>query len=519
MTNICQYVCPNVNCNKEFIYISELKRHLTKSYHCGKDIEDIELYIFEKKNIKKIEEKTCTYCNTTYSKKSCLDRHIKNSKCTIEFKESQRQKQVEDLKNEIEKLKLQLQINNTNIQQVPQVPQVSQLNYVKQTKQSKQTKQIQHQEHQEQQEHQEHQEQQSQQHQTINNINNNLIINNNNITIIQHINPVGFETLPENLDQIEMLRLLNLEDKGVIEIVKLVCEQEENKNFFKLNMNKNNISYLNNNYKIDICQDKELKEKLLKQCVILTYRMLISCSSLMTSEQIYKINSNLQNISQKMKEEIFDNGLKNIIEYELRNNSKIIKDKITKYTKEIKSNQEIKEQALNNYNKILQIKEDTNKNKNPNISLNEINNKLGNPITLQFLEKEFMFNEFNTKRYEYTTYYKYWLKRIKDELKYINTHPNKTIGDIAYYETRKTEILEKIEKMKIINSQMREYDIDNNFIITYDNFNVEIANDYIRENEREKERERTKEREKERERTKEREREKEKEKDKNILQL
>ena len=73
--------------------------------------------------------------------------------------------------------------------------------------------------------------------------------------------------------------------------------------------------------------------------------------------------------------------------------------------------------------------------------------------------------------------------------------------------------------MKIINSQMREYDIDNNFIITYDNFNVEIANDYIRENEREKERERTKEREKERERTKEREREKEKEKDKNILQL
>ena len=320
--------------------------------------------------------------------------------------------------------------------------------------------------------------------QTINNISNNLTINNNNITIIQHINPAGFETLPKNLDETEMLRLLNLEDKGVIEIVKMVCEQEENKNFYKLNMNKNNISYLNNNYKIDICQDKELKDKLLKQCVILTYRMLINCSSMMTSEQIYRINSNLQNISQKMKEEIFDNGLKNIIEYELRNNSKETKNKINKYTKELINNQEIKEQALINYNKVLQIKEDTYKNKNPNISLYDINNKLGDPITLKSLDKEFTFNEFNLKRYEYTTYSKYWIKRIRDEFKYINTHPNKTIGDLTCFENRKNEILDNIEKMKNINSQMREYDDNLKLIITYDNFNVEIANEYIKEHER-----------------------------------
>ena len=108
MTNIC----PNINCNKDFMYISELKRHLNNSYHCGKGITDIDLYILQKKTIKKTEEKTCIYCNTTYSKKSSLDRHIKNSKCTIEFKELKRQEQIEDLKNEIEKLKLQLQIQN-----------------------------------------------------------------------------------------------------------------------------------------------------------------------------------------------------------------------------------------------------------------------------------------------------------------------------------------------------------------------------------------------------------------------
>ena len=452
------FICPNIHCVREFIYISELKRHLVKSYHCGKDIVDIDLYILQKKNIKLIENKTCTHCKLIYTKKSCLDRHLKNSKCTININELQRQKQIEDLKFEIDKLKLQIQ--NPNYHQ-------SEQQHIQEPIQQPIIQPI----------------------QTINNISNNLIItnnnnNNNNIIIMQHINPSGFETLPENLDETEMLRLLNLEEKGVIEIVKLVCEQEENKNFYKLNMNKNNISYLNNNYKIDICQDKELKDKLLKQCVILTYRMLISCSSLMTSEQIYRINSNLQNISQKMKEEICDNGLKNIIEYQLRNNSKLTKDKINKYTKEIIKNQEIKEQAINNYKKVLQLKEDIYKNKNPNILLYDINNKLGNPMTYQYLEKDFTFNEFNTKRYEYTTYCKYWNKRIKDEFNYINTHPNKTIGDITYFENRKKQIFDNIEKMKVISSQMREYDENNNLIITKDNFIVEIANDYIRENER-----------------------------------
>jgi len=38
--------------------------------------------------------------------------------------------------------------------------------------------------------------------------------------------------------------------------------------------------------------------------------------------------------------------------------------------------------------------------------------------------------------------------------------------------------------MKIISSQMREYDTNNNLLITYDNFSVEIANDYIKEHDR-----------------------------------
>ena len=453
--------CPT--CDKVFNFSSRLKAHLEVTIHCKKTPEEIKNFFLQ---FKKKTDFKCISCNSEFTKKQNLQRHINNSNCKIEYEKKERENQIAILQKQIDELKQpiqNIQKNNTISQSLISHLTSSQPIISCPTAQPA-----------------------VQQIQIINNNHNENIVNNNltiNNTIIQHIYPLGYEKLP-NISQDKMLKLLDLGDEGVIEIVKLVCEQEENKNFYKLNMNKNNISYLNNNYKIDICQDKELKDKLLKQCVILTYRMLISCSSLMTSEQIYRINSNLQNISQKMKEEIFDNGLKNIIEYELRNNSKLTKDKITKYTKELISNQEIKEQALDNYNKVLQIKEDTYKNKNPNIALYDINNKLGDPIESQYLEKEFTFNDFNINRYEYTTYSKFWLKRIKDEFKYINTHPNKTIGDITSYENRKNEILDNIEKMKIINSQMREYDSNNNLLVTYDNFNVQIANDYIKENER-----------------------------------
>ena len=99
-----------------------------------------------------------------------------------------------------------------------------------------------------------------------------------------------------------------------------------------------------------------------------------------------------------MKEEIYDNGLKNIIEYELRNNNKITKDKIKKYTKEINQNKDIKEQALLNYNNVLQLKDNTNKSLSSEITLYNINNKLGNPLQLPEMTYEFTYKEFNTAR-------------------------------------------------------------------------------------------------------------------------
>ena len=152
----------------------------------------------------------------------------------------------------------------------------------------------------------------------------------------------------------------------------------------------------------------------------------------------------------------------------------------------INDNQDIKEQALVNYNNILQLKINTNKSLSPEITLYNINNKLGDPVISQEMLFDFTYMEFNTKRFEETTYIKYWNNRIKNELKYIKSYSNMSLCDISNFEERKKDIESKIALMGIQSNQMREFDNNNNILITKENFKVFIPQVYIIENERHK---------------------------------
>ena len=142
------------------------------------------------------------------------------------------------------------------------------------------------------------------------------------------------EKLP-NISKEEMKKLLLSGDKGVVEIIKLVYEQEENKNFYKINMKNNNISYLNDKYKLGICQENEMKATLYRNCISLPNDMLVICKDILTTQEILYINSNNKSITEKIKEEIYDNGLKNIINTQLIYNSKSTKQNIDKYLSNI----------------------------------------------------------------------------------------------------------------------------------------------------------------------------------------
>ena len=435
--------CPK--CKTVFNYPSNLMQHLTNSARCK--CTETEIKAFISTNIKKYRINfVCDTCKETFTRKLSLQRHIIRASCN-------------KVKTHIHQPNLvALPLQNQPIQPLNIIPNIEiphQVNTINDNNHHN----VNHNE-------------------NITNTNNNNITINNNNTIIQHIYPLGYERLP-NIPQNEMRDLLLLGDKGVVAIIKLVCKQDENKNFYKLNMNKTNISYLNDEYTVDICQESELKEKLLKQCVMLTYQMLLACSSIMSNRDIDYVNSNLQNVSKSIKEEIYDNGLRNIIEFELRTNNKTTKNKIEKYTKEISLNTNTEAQAKNKCREIVKIKNTINKSLKPSMSLSEINKKLGNPLTNPDLEDETTFEDFNLNRFETTKYSKYWNKRLKDEQKLIMSIPNKTIGDITNLESRKKEIKDKLEIMQETNNNMGKYNEQKELIITKDNFKVEMPKNYL----------------------------------------
>ena len=446
--------CPT--CNNIFKYHSVLKTHLNSSSRCKLDNDKYEEFILNHKNPKKIIK--CEICLKDFTRQSSKLRHQDNSQCGKIILEKTNLIQFQLTKEELDKIITERanQIIDNRIQQ-------QQIQPIQQPTQQQINNDNNH-------------------HNTTNtNSNNNLIVNNN--TIVQHIYPLGFERLPD-IPQSRMKRLLTLGDQGVIEIVKLVCEQDENKNFYKLNMNKSNISYLSKEYKVNVCQESELKEKLLKQCVVLTYQMLVACSPLLTNGEIEYINSNLQNISKKMKEEIYDNGLRNIIEYELRNNSKVTKERITKYADVVKCEPAIKKKAIDNCIEVLKIKENTNKKMIPYFKMKRLNRRLGDPLEHPDMDEEEAFMDFSLNRFEDTKYFKYWTKRIEDEEQLINPNPNKTVTDIINLDTRKKNINTKMEYMKEISDSLGKVDSNNMPIVTINNFYVKIAEEYIIENNR-----------------------------------
>ena len=74
--------CTNVNCLQEFKYPSGLKRHYELSALCKKKPDEIKV-CFSGLKERQPQKYKCDICNTLYTKKCSLTRHLLNSKCNI----------------------------------------------------------------------------------------------------------------------------------------------------------------------------------------------------------------------------------------------------------------------------------------------------------------------------------------------------------------------------------------------------------------------------------------------------
>ena len=285
--------------------------------------------------------------------------------------------------------------------------------------------------------------------QTINNTTNNNIININNTINIQHINPFGLEDVRRTLTIPEMIDILSSGDNAGFNIIKAIYSKIENKNFYKPNISRPEIAFLNIDFNLTICKSKEFCDALFDRCIALLHHMLYLCKNQFSSVSIRHIYDNIEYIENTMRTEIYDKKLQNIIESEFRNNNLSTKDKIKKFIYEVKNNIYIKEISQNINDNTLLLEDNSNIEYIKTITNNILNTICGgDPMQILESNKPVIMQDFLLSRFEDTIFNKFWINRIKLEQEYIHTNKNTIIGDFNYIKYRHSNITKMLCKTK-----------------------------------------------------------------------
>jgi len=373
------------SCKTEFKFLSYLVRHLTRNVHCTNSSNDIDAIISD---IKKTTIKTkfiCTHCNSNFTQNSSLKTHLVKSKC------AQTRLRENNINN-----------NNTN---------------------------------------------------TINNITNNNLTNSNNTTNIinniniQNINPFGLEdvrAIPIN----EMKKILISGDNAGLHIIKSLYDKIENKNFYKPNLSRPEIAFLNQELKLTIYKSKEFCDALFDRCITLLHHMLYLCKSEFTNMNIKFIYENIEHIETTMRTEIYDKKLKNIIESEFRNNNIDTKDRIKNFIKKSKEDTVVKDTSLLQIKNTLELNDKQNEEYTISIKTAELNKLFGDPQLILGLRKDELVLNLRISRFEESIFYNFWIDRLKTIKKYINTNKISRIGDIINIRKEELKIMEMLDIIK-----------------------------------------------------------------------
>jgi hypothetical protein len=420
--------CPK--CLHVYRYPHMLKHHFETTYHCKKTTDEIkEFFIVNKVN--KIEQTyECLICNKIYNNITTFNRHSKETVCgrrqtpqlvpqsATNFLDSLTPEQLKQIAKIINKKSIKTDISNNNLTNS------------------------------------------NNSNNTINNItnNNNTIINNNsnntiNNTIIQHINPFGFEDV-RTIPITEMKTILTSGTEAGLQIIKTIYNKIENKNFYKPNISRSEIACLNEDFKLTIYKSKEFCDALFDRCITFLHHMLYLCKNEYSKNNIKYIYDNIEHIETTMRTEIYDKKLQSIIETEFINNNINNKDRIKKFIKDIKDNTDIKDNSLLQLKNTSTLTEDKSKEYKISITNLELNNVFGDPRIILGLRKDEILLNVRISRFEESIFYNFWIDRIKNIKKYVMNNKKATIGDIVNLSKEENKIMSMLE---IINKR-----VDNN---------------------------------------------------------
>ena len=433
-------------CKTTFKYISLLKRHLNISSRCKtteaeitKISKDINTVILNNKHDKLLNKtNSCNYCKYIFTKKSSLINHQSKSKCGI-IQNIKLIAEKEGIgKLTLEQLKLIEPYKYNEIMKTQTNPIKQQTTEV--------TNNINH----------------TNSHNTTNNNTTiNTIINhtdNSNNTIIHHINPFGLEdvrTIPIS----EMKTILNSGPEAGLHIIKAIYTKIENKNFYKPNLARSEVAFLNEDLKLTIYKSREFADAFFDRCIALLHHMLYLCKHEFTSMSIKCIYDNIEYIETTMRTEIYDKKLQSIIESEFRNNNLDTKDRIKNFIKKVKEETDSKDISLVQIKNTLTLTNDKNNEYNTSISNIELNNLFGDPKVILALKKDEILLNLRISRFEESIFYNFWIERLNNIKKYVMNNKTSKIGDIINLTKEETKIMTMLEiiKMRVENVKGGEY--------------------------------------------------------------
>lgn len=412
--------CPT--CNYKCALPSQLKKHFTRNSHCKMSNEDITKYFNDiHKNKYDDTSLACLHCYKVFASKSALVKHTKTSKCgkthTTIIQDNNGNNAITGNENQIN----QQNINGSNIS-------------------------------------------------VINNNNCNNVINNyiSNCLIV----PSGFEMILKSIPPEDIKKYLLLGKDGIDKVFKMTFDNNANNNFFFRNSNKKNISYLSQDYTLEICQINEMVRKLQDKYIQIIYCMYAECANMLQMQEKLQIFELIQEMDKIKPTDInIDNQIRNLFTKTSHKNGQEIAKRIQSQITMLNTNADYKTAALDYCNKYLDyvkyIENIYNLECKSKISLRFIISKLGNPLENNNLLDKAIYNDFLLNYYENTFYYKYWNNRIKTEKDFILNTPNITVQDVRDLDIRTTSIQHALTVMSQLYTKI--YDKDNT-TITEDTF-------------------------------------------------
>ena len=277
----------------------------------------------------------------------------------------------------------------------------------------------------------------------------------------QMINPFGYEDI-SFLNDSEMLEILKSRDGALIAMEK-VYSKLENRNFYKQNIGKDNISYLDGNLEIQVYKQKDFHDKLLYQSVEFMYRICFRCRERISLEDQIVIMKNINIIEKtiEMKDNVA-NVVSAILERDFMDKQR--RDIIQKFNDRLRTDKSFKEDKL----KFLkEIKKELNKfyiNKtHTTISDDLLRDEAWTKEEDETTHRDNHDNNLNMHHLEYTPRYIFFEDMKKDEVEYlrdrgisiadikelINIHTQRDNNELSYIEDKYSKDLSKEIKDKI----------------------------------------------------------------------